>query len=120
MECPDSAAFEIAKKVGGDIFVSVFLAGLILAQFASGISAQASVGRLLYAMGRDEMLPRHVFGYIHPKFRTPALNIAFAGIVGLNLVYQLRRIPRVHVGKLVRNAQVLPCIFKSAVSDWLT
>ncbi|WP_176315950.1 amino acid permease, partial [Burkholderia vietnamiensis] len=80
---PDSAAFEIARKVGGDIFVSVFLAGLILAQFASGISAQASVGRLLYAMGRDEVLQRRIFGYIHPRFQTSALNIAFAGIIGL-------------------------------------
>jgi amino acid transporter len=80
---PDSAAFEIARKVGGDIFVTIFLAGLILAQFASGISAQASVGRLLYAMGRDEVLPKSIFGYIHPRFRTPAINIVIAGIVGL-------------------------------------
>ncbi|MGV2288010.1 APC family permease [Trinickia sp. YCB016] len=80
---PDSAAFEIAKKVGGDMFVSVFLAGLILAQFASGISAQASVGRLLYAMGRDEVLPKGIFGFIHPRFQTPAINIAIAGVVGL-------------------------------------
>ena len=49
----DSAAFEVAKMIGGDVFVTVFLAGLILAQFASGISAQASVGRLLYAMGYE-------------------------------------------------------------------
>ncbi|TKC79208.1 APC family permease [Trinickia terrae] len=80
---PDSAAFEIAKKVGGDIFVSVFLGGLILAQFASGISAQASVGRLLYAMGRDEVLPKRIFGFVHPRFQTPAINIAIAGVVGL-------------------------------------
>ncbi|MGE8475370.1 MAG: APC family permease, partial [Paraburkholderia hospita] len=79
----DSAAFEVAKMIGGDIFVTVFLAGLILAQFASGISAQASVGRLLYAMGRDEILPKRFFGYIHPRFKTPAINIAIAGIVGL-------------------------------------
>jgi putrescine importer len=79
----DSAAFEVAKMIGGDVFVTVFLAGLILAQFASGISAQASVGRLLYAMGRDEILPKRVFGFIHPKFKTPAINIAIAGIVGL-------------------------------------
>jgi len=79
----DSAAFEVAKTVGGDFFVSLFLGGLILAQFASGISAQASVGRLLYAMGRDHVLPKHIFGYIHPRFRTPAINIALAGVVGL-------------------------------------
>jgi amino acid transporter len=79
----DSAAFEVAKMVGGDMFVTVFLAGLILAQFASGIAAQASVGRLLYAMGRDEVLPKRIFGVIHPKFKTPAINIAIAGVVGL-------------------------------------
>ncbi|AYZ62214.1 APC family permease [Burkholderia multivorans] len=79
----DSAAFEVAKKVGGDVFVGVFLAGLIIAQFASGISAQASVGRLLYAMGRDEVLPKRVFGFIHPRFKTPVFNIAIAGTIGL-------------------------------------
>jgi putrescine importer len=79
----DSAAFEVAKTIGGDVFVTVFLTGLILAQFASGISAQASVGRLLYAMGRDRILPQRIFGYIHPRLQTPALNIALAGAVGL-------------------------------------
>src|SRR5580658_9412975 len=79
----DSAAFEVAKTIGGDVFVTVFLTGLILAQFASGISAQASVGRLLYAMGRDRILPQRIFGSIHPRFQTPALNIALAGAVGL-------------------------------------
>ena len=69
--------------IGGDVFVTVLLAGLILAQFASGISAQASVGRLLYAMGRAEILPRRVLGFIHPRFKTPAINIAISGIVGL-------------------------------------
>ena len=79
----DSAASEVAKMIGGDLFAMVFLAGLILAQFASGISSQASVGRLLYAMGRDRILPPRVLGYIHPRYQTPALNIALAGVVGL-------------------------------------
>ncbi|MFG2954708.1 APC family permease [Streptomyces sp. NPDC048291] len=78
-----SAAFEIAKAVGGDLFSSVFLAGLIVAQFASGIAAQASTAWLLYAMGRDSVLPKKVFGSIHPRYRTPAFNILLAGAVGL-------------------------------------
>ena len=83
-ENADSASFEVAKKIGGDLFVTIFLAGLVLAQFASGISAQASVGRLLYAMGRDNILrPRRVFAYIHARFKTPAVNIAIAGAIGL-------------------------------------
>ena len=38
----DSAAYEIARNIGGDLFVSIFLIGLIVGQFASGLSAQAS------------------------------------------------------------------------------
>ncbi|WP_343716501.1 APC family permease [Inquilinus sp.] len=79
----DSAAFDIAKAIGGDVFVMLFLAGLIVAQFASGLSAQASVGRLLLAMGRDDVLPRSAFGYVHPILRTPVFNIALAGAVAL-------------------------------------
>jgi putrescine importer len=78
-----SAAFEIAKTIGGDVFSSVFLAGLVVAQSASGIAAQASTARLLYAMGRDEALPKRVFGYVHQRFRTPAFNVLLTGAVGL-------------------------------------
>lgn len=79
----DAAATEIAKAVGGDLFVTLFLATLVVAQFTSGLAAQASVGRLLYAMGRDRVLPNAFFGNLHPKWHTPILNLALVGIVGL-------------------------------------
>jgi amino acid transporter len=79
----DSAAYGIAKAIGGDLFRALFLIGLIIAQFASGLSAQASVGRLLYAMGRDGVLPRPLFGHLAPRLRTPVYNILLAGVVGL-------------------------------------
>jgi putrescine importer len=78
-----SAALEIAKQIGGNLFGAVFLAGLVIAQFSSGLAAQASASRLLYAMGRDGTLPRGVFGAINEKFRTPAVNLAIIGVVGL-------------------------------------
>lgn len=79
----DAAATEIAMKVGGDLFVVVFLVTLVVAQFTSGLAAQAGVGRLLYAMGRDGVLPSSFFGSLHPKWRTPILNLGLVGIVGL-------------------------------------
>jgi amino acid transporter len=79
----DSAGFEIAKEIGGNLFSSIFLAGIIIAQFASGISAQASASRLLYAMGRDSVLSKKLFGYLHPKFKTPVFNIILVAIIGL-------------------------------------
>jgi len=79
----DSAAFDIAKAIGTDLFAAIFLAGFVVTQFASGIAAQASVSRLLYAMGRDRVLPRKVFAYLQPKFRTPAVGIGICGLAGL-------------------------------------
>jgi putrescine importer len=77
-----SAAFEIATRIGGNLFASFFLAGLVVAQFASGIAAQASASRLMYAMGRDGVLPK-LFAYLQPRLRTPAAGILLTGLVGL-------------------------------------
>jgi putrescine importer len=41
------------------------------------------VARLLYAMGRDSVFPKRIFGYLQPRFRTPAINVLLAGVVGL-------------------------------------
>ena len=78
-----SAAFDIAGAIGGSLFGALFLAGLVVAQFASGLAAQASVARLLFAMGRDSVLPRRVFGRVHPRFRTPVAGVLLSGLVGL-------------------------------------
>jgi amino acid transporter len=77
-----SAAFEIATTIGGNLFASFFLAGLVVAQFASGIAAQASASRLMFAMGRDGVLPR-IFGKLQPRFTTPVFGIVLTGLVGL-------------------------------------
>jgi amino acid transporter len=77
-----SATLGIAKTIGGNLFGSVFLATVILAQFAAGIPIQAAGTRLMYAMGRDGVLPRRFFAYIAPRFRTPALNLILTGAVG--------------------------------------
>jgi putrescine importer len=82
-EDPASASFDIAGAIGGSLFGAVFLAGLVVAQFASGLAAQASVSRLLFAMGRDSVLPRRVFGRVHPRFHTPVAGILLSGLVGL-------------------------------------
>ena len=82
-----SAASQIALQIGGQLFGAVFLAGLVVAQFASGLAAQASASRLLYAMGRDAVLPKGVFGRLDPRFRTPVLNLIITGAVGLIAVF---------------------------------
>ncbi|WAH55328.1 APC family permease [Pseudomonas silvicola] len=79
----DGAAFEIARMIGGDLFFAVVLTGIIIAHFAAGLSFQASVGRLLYALGRDNQLPRQLFGALHPRYQTPVFNILISGAFGV-------------------------------------
>lgn len=79
----ESAAFEIAKIVGGNFLSALFLSGLVLAQLASGLSAQTSGARLLYAMGRDGVLNKQIFGFIERRSQTPIFNLLFIGVVGI-------------------------------------
>ncbi|MFC0559549.1 APC family permease [Halalkalibacter alkalisediminis] len=80
---PDSAALELVGLVGGSLLSSLFITVLIAAIFTQGLASVTAVSRLLYVMGRDSILPSRFFGYIHPKFKTPVLNIVFTSIVSL-------------------------------------
>lgn len=83
----DALASDIAKTIGGSLFGAVFLAALVIAQFTAGLAAQAAVARLLYAMGRDGVLPSKFFGMVWAKFHTPVLNIVLAGLIGLAAIF---------------------------------
>ena len=78
-----AAASTIADDIGGALFSSFFVAGLIVAQFTSGLAAQASASRLLFAMGRDDVLPRRLLAHLHPRYATPIVTIGVVGVVGL-------------------------------------
>lgn len=78
----DSAAVELVAMVGGNLFVSFFLAGMLIGCFASGLASQASASRVLYAMGRDKMLPT-IFATLSPKYQTPVFNLLLIAAISL-------------------------------------
>lgn len=79
----DDTLPEIGLYTGGEIFKLVFLSSAFAATVASGLASHASVSRLLYVMGRNGVFPRQMFGYVHPRFQTPAFNIILVGAVSL-------------------------------------
>ncbi|MBM7645694.1 putrescine importer [Scopulibacillus daqui] len=79
----DDTLPEIGLFVGGKIFQALFIAGGFASTFASGLSSHASVSRLLYVMGRNGVFPRKLFGYVHPRFRTPIFDIILVGVISL-------------------------------------
>jgi putrescine importer len=77
----DSAALDVMGRVGGALLSSFFTAAYIAGCFASAMASQASVSRILYAMGRDGVLPQGVFGRLSRRFQTPALATLLVGLV---------------------------------------
>ncbi|WP_203364510.1 APC family permease [Bacillus sp. REN10] len=84
---PEAASPEIALFVGGKLFQAFFLAGTLTGTLASGLASHTSVSRLLYVMGRDQVISAKFFGYIHPKWRTPAFNVILVGLVSLIAIF---------------------------------
>ncbi|WML29019.1 APC family permease [Neobacillus sp. OS1-32] len=83
----DTASIEVAKIIGGTLFNALFIAAIVVTCFTSATASHASVSRILFAMGRDSVIPKKFFAYIHPKFRTPANNIILVGIIALAALF---------------------------------
>ncbi|QHW34588.1 APC family permease [Paenibacillus rhizovicinus] len=79
----DSAGLEIVRMVGGAALGTAFIVVLLFAIFTQGISSVSSVSRLLYVMGRESILPPKYFAYLHPKWKTPVVNIMTVAIVSM-------------------------------------
>jgi amino acid transporter len=50
-----------------------------VSQFGSGFTGQVSAARLLYGMGRDQILPPALFAYLSPRHQNPTRNIVLVG-----------------------------------------
>lgn len=83
----NTTAPDIARFLGGKIFEVVFLLASFAGVVASGLASHASVSRLLYVMGRDNMLPAKVFAHVSPKYFTPIYNKIFVGFVCLTAFF---------------------------------
>lgn len=83
---PEESLPEIALYLGGALFQSIVLCFTCVTVLASGMASHAGVSRLLYVMGRDGVFPERLFGYVHPKWRTPAFNVLLVGIFALSAV----------------------------------
>lgn len=88
----ETAFMDICSRVGGALLFNAMGLILIVAAFGSGLTGTLGAARLLFGMGRDNVLPRRFFGYLKPGTNTPTFNIvligflAFAGAVLLNRV----------------------------------
>ena len=88
----ETAFMDICARAGGLILSWSMALVLIVAAFGSGLTGTLGAARLLFGMGRDNVLPKKFFGQLTPGTSTPTNNIlligglSFAGSVMLNYI----------------------------------
>lgn len=83
----DVATVDVMKHVGGTFLNTFFTAAYVVGCFACALASQASVARILFAMGRDGVLPKPIFGQLHPRLRTPVFANLIVGCLGLSALF---------------------------------
>ena len=73
---------DVMRRAGGGFLVAFFTAAYVAGCFASAMAAQASVSRILFAMGRDQVLPK-VFGKLSQRYGTPLGSTLIVGAISL-------------------------------------
>ena len=115
----DSGSLDVMKTAGGQFLSTFFTAAYVAGALGSAITSQASVARILYAMGRDGILPRKVFGHIPPRFTTPTYAILVVSVISLGAIwFQLEDLASiVSFGALVAFSAVNVTVFKHYFID---
>jgi amino acid transporter len=79
----ETAFMDIGKLIGGNLLYLCISLVLVVGGLASAITGQASASRLLVGMGRDALLPRRFFAYVHPRLGTPVYSVILMGAIHL-------------------------------------
>jgi putrescine importer len=85
----ETAFMDVTRRVGGTFLFDAMGIILLLACLGSGLAGQVGAARLLFGMGRDNVLPSRMFAYLDSR-NNPSNNIwlvgllAFAGAVVLS------------------------------------
>ena len=76
---PETAFMDVAKVVGGYKLFVGFGSVLLISSLACGLAGLLGAARLLYSMGRDNVLPRKIFGHLNAERGNPSYNVLIAG-----------------------------------------
>jgi amino acid transporter len=76
---PETAFMDVARVAGGYHLFVGFAIVLLVSSLACGLAGLLGAVRILYGMGRDNVLPRKVFGHLNAERGNPSYNVIIAG-----------------------------------------
>jgi putrescine importer len=78
---PETAFMDVARIVGGPLLFTFYGIVLLVSSLACGLAGHIGAARLLYSMGRDDVIPKKLFGHLSQKRGTPVYNEWLVGLV---------------------------------------
>jgi len=77
----ETAFMDVCARVGGRGLFHAMGFTILLADIGGGLAGILGAARLLFGMGRDNVLPRKIFAHLSPGSSTPTYNILIIGTV---------------------------------------
>jgi len=77
---PETAFMDVARIAGGPLLFTAYGVVLLVSSIACGLAGHVGAARLLYSMGRDDVIPKRFFGYLNPKTGGPIFNEWIVGV----------------------------------------
>ena len=77
----ETAFMDVCGRVGGPGLFHAMGFTILLADFGGGLAGILGAARLLFGMGRDNVLPRKIFAHLSPGSSTPTYNILIVGTI---------------------------------------
>lgn len=116
----ETAFMDICRRVGGVYLFNAMGGILILAAFGSALTGGLGAARLLFGMGRDNVLPRRVFGHLSPGSSTPTYNIVIIGVLSFAGAVVLNNIGNAyeHAGELLNFGAFLAFMGVNLATFW--
>jgi amino acid transporter len=76
---PETAFMDVARQASGPWLFTAYGIMLLVSSIACGLAGHVGAARLLYSMGRDDVLPSKIFGHLNPKRGNPVYNVWIVG-----------------------------------------
>ena len=79
----ETAFMTVCAQVGGVLLFNAMIITMFVACVGSGMAGQLGAARLLYGMGKDDVLPRKFFSFLDRKRNSPVLNILLIAVLSI-------------------------------------
>jgi putrescine importer len=115
-----TAFMDVCRRVGGMPLFQAMGAVIMIAALGSGLTGTLGAARLLFGMGRDNVLPQKIFAHLKSESNTPTYNIliisalAYAGAIGLNYIGNAYE----HAGELMNFGAFLAFMGVNLATFW--